>query len=70
MAAAFAGLPGPGQAALKAAVAFPFSYHGWNSVRHLVADTGNGLDIRDVYRGMYLVMAATGVSTAVLALAF
>jgi len=40
MAAAFAGLPILAKIGLKAFFAFPFTYHSFNGIRHLVWDMG------------------------------
>lgn len=67
LAAAFGGLPMAAKIGVKASVAFPFTYHSWNGVRHLIWDTGKMLDIKDVYRSGYLVFGLTAVSTLYLA---
>ncbi|XP_048450839.1 succinate dehydrogenase cytochrome b560 subunit, mitochondrial [Rhincodon typus] len=43
----------------KLAVCFPFAYHTWNGVRHLVWDSGNALKIPQVEMTGYLVVALT-----------
>ena len=40
--AAFASLPVFAKFAIKTAVAFPFTFHSINGIRHLVWDTGAG----------------------------
>lgn len=59
--AAFASLPLVAKVAAKAAMAFPFVFHSFNGVRHLIWDTGRELTIKGVYRTGYVVVALTGV---------
>ena len=33
------------QVAIKSAVAFPFTYHSWNGIRHLIWDTQKELSL-------------------------
>ncbi|HEY1796676.1 MAG TPA: succinate dehydrogenase, cytochrome b556 subunit [Stellaceae bacterium] len=40
-------------------------YHLCNGIRHLVWDTGRGLDLKSVYASGYAVLAATAVLTIV-----
>lgn len=40
-------------------------YHLCNGIRHLVWDTGRGLDLKSVYAGGWTVVAATAVLTVV-----
>ncbi|HYM71964.1 MAG TPA: succinate dehydrogenase, cytochrome b556 subunit [Stellaceae bacterium] len=40
-------------------------YHLCNGIRHLVWDTGRGLDLRSVYVGGWIVVAATAALTIV-----
>ncbi|PWY97141.1 cytochrome b560 subunit of succinate dehydrogenase [Testicularia cyperi] len=54
--------------AIKAPLAFAFSFHNINGLRHLAWDWGIGLTIKGVYRGAYAVMAATAISTVGLCL--
>lgn len=58
---AFAGLPFAVKLAAKAAMAFPFTFHSLNGVRHLVWDFGKELTIPGVYRTGYVVLALTAV---------
>lgn len=44
---------------------FSFFYHFCNGIRHLVWDIGWGLELKDVYRGGWIVLAASGVLTIV-----
>ncbi|EHY55156.1 cytochrome b subunit of succinate dehydrogenase, Sdh3p [Exophiala dermatitidis] len=48
LAATFASLPILVKVALKAFYAFPFAFHGFNGIRHLVWDTGATLTNRQV----------------------
>lgn len=59
--AAFAGLPLVAKVAAKAAMAFPFVFHSFNGVRHLLWDTGRELTVKGVYRTGYVVVALTAV---------
>lgn len=59
--AAFAGLPFVAKLGAKAAMAFPFVFHSFNGIRHLVWDLGKELTIKGVYRTGYAVVAATAV---------
>ena len=45
---------------------FSLNYHLCNGIRHLVWDSGRGLELRAAYRSGWLVLAATIVLTAVL----
>lgn len=45
---------------------FSLSFHSLNGVRHLIWDTGRGLDIRSAYTLGWMVLVGTVVSTAVL----
>jgi succinate dehydrogenase / fumarate reductase cytochrome b subunit len=40
-----------------------FWYHLLNGIRHLMWDTGNGLDIPSVYTSGYVVLAGTAALT-------
>lgn len=68
LAAVFGSFPVAVKVMVKAGVALPFCYHSWNGLRHLAWDSANFLDIKDVYRTMYAVLAATAASTVWLAL--
>lgn len=48
------------------AVNFSLSYHLFNGIRHMVWDTGRGLDIKTVYAGGVVVAALSVAWTAVL----
>ncbi len=45
---------------------FSFAFHLCNGVRHLVWDSGRGLEIRAVYRGGYIALAASVVLTVLI----
>ncbi len=40
-------------------------YHLCNGIRHLVWDTGHGLDLKSTYRGGWLVLAGTAAMTLI-----
>lgn len=48
------------------AVNFSLSYHLFNGIRHMVWDTGRGLDLKSVYAGGVVVVAVSVTWTAVL----
>ncbi|KAM4644561.1 succinate dehydrogenase cytochrome b560 subunit, mitochondrial isoform 1-T1 [Amazona ochrocephala] len=51
----------------KFALAFPFSYHAWNGIRHLAWDMGKGFKIPQVNQSGVLVLILTLLSAAGLA---
>ncbi|KAM6325728.1 succinate dehydrogenase cytochrome b560 subunit, mitochondrial, partial [Alca torda] len=51
----------------KFALAFPFSYHTWNGVRHLAWDMGKGFKMAQVNQSGVLVLILTLLSSAGLA---
>ncbi|XP_028677448.1 succinate dehydrogenase cytochrome b560 subunit, mitochondrial [Erpetoichthys calabaricus] len=53
--------------AAKFTLAFPFTYHSYNGMRHLMWDAGKGFGIPDVYRSGYTVLAMSFLTAAVLA---
>lgn len=57
----FAGLPFAVKLAAKAAMAFPFAFHSFNGIRHLVWDLGKELSIPGVYRTGYIVVGLTAL---------
>jgi len=63
LAASFGALPWPAKIAAKLGIALPFAYHSLNSLRHLCWDMAKLLDIKDVYRTGYAVLALTAVGT-------
>ena len=50
------------------AVNFSLCYHLFNGVRHMIWDTGRGLELKSVYRGGVAVAVVSVVATAVLGL--
>lgn len=50
--------------AIKFILAFPFTYHFWNGIRHLLWDTGKFLTIREVYITGYI-MLFLAISSAI-----
>jgi len=48
-------------------MAYPFVYHAFNGIRHLVWDFGFELTIPGVYRTGYTVLAGTAVFGSLLA---
>ena len=48
------------------AISASYFYHLYNGIRHLMWDTGRGLDLTSVYQSGYLVLIATSASTAFL----
>lgn len=42
----FGSFPEPVKVSIKGAIALPFTYHSWNSLRHLIWDTTTALDIK------------------------
>lgn len=55
----FGELPELVKTGVKAVFAFPFVYHGFNGVRHIVWDFGKELTLKGVYRTGYAVIAAS-----------
>ncbi|KAF8544911.1 hypothetical protein BDD12DRAFT_915206 [Trichophaea hybrida] len=58
----------PVKVGIKGVIALPFTYHSWNSLRHLVWDTTTALNIKDVYRTGYICLAVIAVTTVWLAM--
>ncbi|ODQ67893.1 cytochrome b560 subunit of succinate dehydrogenase [Nadsonia fulvescens var. elongata DSM 6958] len=52
---------------IKAAAAFPFTFHAFNGIRHMIWDTASELTIKGVYRTGYAVLGLTTVSSIALA---
>ncbi|ODV69342.1 cytochrome b560 subunit of succinate dehydrogenase [Hyphopichia burtonii NRRL Y-1933] len=63
----FAGLSVFTKVGLKAAMAFPFAFHSFNGIRHLIWDLGKELTIKGVYRTGYAVLGLTAVFGSYLA---
>lgn len=53
--------------AAKFTLAYPFTYHLLNGIRHLFWDTGKLLKMKDVYRTGYAMLGGAAVMAAVLA---
>lgn len=64
---AFASLPVWLQYGIKAGAAFPFAFHSFNGVRHLIWDLGKELTLKGVYRTGYIVLGASAVVGSYLA---
>uniref|UniRef100_A0A3Q2E0X8 Succinate dehydrogenase cytochrome b560 subunit, mitochondrial n=1 Tax=Cyprinodon variegatus TaxID=28743 RepID=A0A3Q2E0X8_CYPVA len=52
----------------KFGIAFPFSYHTYNGIRHLYWDIGKGFKIPEVYRTGYTVIGLSIITSVALAL--
>lgn len=68
MAATFAAWPLFAQIAAKLFVAFPFTFHSLNGVRHLVWDMGKEFKNKDVIRDGWAVVGVSVMSALGLAL--
>lgn len=55
------------KACIKAGITFPFAFHSWNGLRHLVWDTGRELTLKGVYRTGYAVLGLAAISSVGLA---
>ena len=62
LAASFAALPIIAKIGLKAFYAFPFTFHSFNGVRHLVWDVGAALSNPQVVRTGWTVIGLSAVS--------
>lgn len=51
----------------KFALVFPFMYHTWNGVRHLMWDLGKGLKVPQLYQSGAAVLVLTVLTSAGLA---
>ena len=67
MAAAFASWPVAAKVATKFLIAFPFTYHSFNGVRHLTWDTASLFKNQQVIRTGQAVLGLTVVSSLALA---
>ena len=67
MVATFAGLSPAVKIGLKSFVAFPFAFHSFNGIRHLIWDMGLNLGNKHVQRTGYYVFAISGLATIYLA---
>ncbi|XP_030374401.1 succinate dehydrogenase cytochrome b560 subunit, mitochondrial [Scaptodrosophila lebanonensis] len=61
-------LSGATLTAIKFIIAYPAGYHTANGIRHLIWDTGSFLKIKEVYSTGYIMVGASFVLTAILAL--
>ncbi|CAG8738360.1 22365_t:CDS:2 [Cetraspora pellucida] len=61
--AEIATLPASLKFAGKFALAFPFTFHTFNGVRHLIWDTGSALTLKGVYATGYTVLGLSAIST-------
>ncbi|KAL5356655.1 hypothetical protein BJX96DRAFT_143167 [Aspergillus floccosus] len=68
LAAAFAALPIAAKVLLKGTVAFPFTFHCMNGVRHLVWDLGRGITNQQVIKSGWTVVGLSALSAIALAL--
>lgn len=68
MAAAFGSMSTTAKVLIKFGVAWPFTYHSFNGVRHLMWDTGRELDNKGVQRTGWAVVGLSVVSAAGLAM--
>ncbi|KAK6641303.1 hypothetical protein RUM44_013012 [Polyplax serrata] len=50
----------------KFGLIFPFTYHFFNGIRHLMWDSGKNLSNKGVYASGYAMLAAAGISGAIL----
>lgn len=62
-------IPSVGQWVLKGLASFPFAFHAWNGVRHLIWDAGCEAKIKGVYRTGYAVLGLSAVCGLALLLA-
>lgn len=60
--AAAAGLPLAIKVVAKAIMAFPFAFHSFNGIRHIVWDFGKELTLRGVYRTGYIVLGLSALA--------
>jgi len=52
--------------AVKTILVFPLMYHTFNGFRHMMWDTGNNLEIENVYRTGYAVIVLSLIATVAL----
>lgn len=62
IAAAFGAWPVAAKFATKLFIAFPFTYHSFNGIRHLVWDTGAAFTNKQVIVTGYIVFAISGIT--------
>ena len=68
VAATWATAPGFLKVAVKSLIAFPFTFHSFNGLRHLLWDACYELSLKGVYRTGYAVLGASAISAVALAL--
>lgn len=64
--ALFSSLPVAAKFAFKAIASFPFAFHSWNGIRHLIWDCGYEANIKGVYKTGYAILGLTAVSALAL----
>lgn len=62
----YSSLPSIAQCTLKALASFPFAFHAWNGVRHLIWDSGHEVNVKGVYKTGYAVLGLTAISALAL----
>lgn len=67
MAAAFGAWPLVAKVAAKFAIAFPFTFHSFNGLRHLTWDTGRAMANKTVIQTGWTVVGVSVVSALYLA---
>ncbi|KAG0008929.1 cytochrome b subunit of succinate dehydrogenase, Sdh3p [Entomortierella chlamydospora] len=60
-------IPDAAKIAGKFVIAFPFTFHSLNGIRHLIWDTASALTLKGVYTTGYTVMGLSIASAAILA---
>ncbi|KAF9438464.1 cytochrome b subunit of succinate dehydrogenase, Sdh3p [Entomortierella beljakovae] len=65
---AIATVPYAAKVAGKFIIAYPFTFHSFNGIRHLIWDTTTGLTLKGVYATGYTVLGLSAVSAIGLAL--
>ncbi|KAG0209137.1 cytochrome b subunit of succinate dehydrogenase, Sdh3p [Mortierella sp. GBA30] len=68
VASTIATVPTAAKVAGKLLIAFPFTFHTFNGLRHLLWDTGRALTLKGVYATGYTVLGLSTVSAVALAL--
>lgn len=58
----FSSLPAFVDYSIKALIGFPFVYHFWNGMRHLVWDSGHETTLKGVYLTGYITIGLTALS--------
>jgi succinate dehydrogenase (ubiquinone) cytochrome b560 subunit len=60
--ALFTSLPAAVKVGLKTLAAFPFAFHAWNGIRHLLWDYGIQANIKGVYKTGYAVLGLSAIT--------